>query len=309
MRKSALLAVLLLLPAAGRAAVAANGSTTLRRSLSSRAAAFGGALTGAGAGLDSFGVNPAGLAATARPQLQSTLTSGVIDDAFGFLGYAHPLKAGVVAAGFAYYDAGSVTLVDASGSRSVNAQRDFVGMGAWAMPLPGGFSAGVVGKVYDFSLAQTAHASGFAADAGARWVSPLPGLSLGAAVQNLGPGVKFESSSDPLPLVARAGAAWTYASAGGGSAMNYIRGTRLTVTGDAAKVRDEPEAFVTGGEFALDLSETASVALRLSYTFNQTADGLAFGVGLREGRFVFDYAMVTKRDLGNVQDLSLGVRF
>lgn len=308
MRKNALFAVLLLLPAAGRAAVAANGSTTLRRSLSSRAAAFGGALTGAGAGLDSLGVNPAGLAAASRPELQSTLTSGVIDDAFGFLGYAHPLKAGVAAAGLAYYDAGSVTLVDAAGSRSVNAQRDFVGMGAWSMPLPGGLSAGVLGKVYDFSLAQTAHASGFAADAGARWVTPLTGLSLGAAVQNLGPGVKFESSSDPLPLVARAGAAWTYASSGGAN-MTYIRGTRLTVTGDAAKVRDEPEAFVSGGEFALDLSESASVALRLSYTFNQTADGLAFGVGLREGRFVFDYAMVTKRDLGNVQDLSLGVRF
>lgn len=254
MRKAALAAFLLLLPAAGRAALASNGSTTLRRALSSRAAALGGAMTGLGAGLDSIGVNPAGLTGAARPELQSTLTSGVIDDVFGFLGYAHPLKAGVAAAGLAYYDAGSVTIVETGGaSRSVSAQRDFVGMGAWAMPLGAGFSVGALGKVYDFSLAQTAHARGFAADAGARWVTPVPGLSLGAAVQDLGPGVKFESDSDPLPLTARAGAAWTYYAPGGGGSMTYIHGTRLTFTADTAKVRDEQEAFATGGEFSLEL--------------------------------------------------------
>jgi hypothetical protein len=310
MKKLSLAAALLLAPASGRAALASNGALTLRRALSARAAALGEALTGAGAGLDSLGVNPAGLAAARRPELQSTLTSGVIDDVFGFVGCAHPLKTGVAAAGLAYYDAGSVTLVDSGGgSRSVSAQRDYVAMAAWAATLPGGFSAGFLGKGYEFSLAQTARAAGFAGDAGARWETPLPGLSLGVSLKNMGPGVKFESESDPLPLTARAGAAWTYATKGDGPAGDYLQGTRLILTADASKVRDEPEAFATGGEFALDVGDAASVALRVSYVFNQAADGLAFGVGLREGRFLFDYAMVTKKDLGNVQDLTLGMRF
>jgi hypothetical protein len=46
-----------------------------------------------------------------------------------------------------------------------------------------------------------------AADAGIVWRTPLSGLSLGSAIQNVGSDLKYEVEKEPLPQVARAGAA------------------------------------------------------------------------------------------------------
>ncbi|MFI5345197.1 MAG: PorV/PorQ family protein [Elusimicrobiota bacterium] len=292
------------------AGATSTGAPTLRRSLSSRSAAMGGAFSGVAGGLDSLDVNPAGAAALDRPQLLTTVTSGVADDTFGFFGYGHPFKAGTAVAGVSYYDAGTIGVVTPSGQgATVNAQRDYVGTGGWAMSLGDGFSAGALGKVYQFSLADV-RANGFAGDVGARWATPVKGVGLGAAAQNIGPGVKFESRTDPLPLTLRAGAAWSLDwGAPGDELMTYYSAMRLLLTGEGIKVRDERAVAATGAEFALDFGAATSVAIRTSYVFGGNADGVSFGVGVREGRFTGDYALVTKRDLGNVQNISLGVRF
>ncbi|MDE2143740.1 MAG: PorV/PorQ family protein [Elusimicrobia bacterium] len=310
MRRLALAAacVLALAPRA-RAAAASNGAATLRRALSSRSAALGGAFSGVAGGLDSLGVNPAGTASLDRPQLLTTVTSGVADDTFGFFGYGHPFKYGVAAAGFSYYDAGTIGVVTPSGpGATVNAQRDYVGTGGWAMGLGGGLSAGAVAKVYQFSLADV-RADGFAADAGARWATPVRGLSVGAAAQNLGPGVKFEAQSDPLPLTLRGGAAWSVDWGAADQNLTYYSALHALLTVEGIKVRDEGAVAASGAEFALDFGGDTSVSLRAAYVFGGNSDGVSFGVGVREGRFTGDYALVTKRDLGNVQNISLGVRF
>lgn len=124
----ALAAALLLAAPAARAASAATGAVVLRHAQSARAAALGGGLCAEDSGVEALGVNPAGAAGAARPELLSAFTSGVADDSYGFLGYAHPLKRGVAAAGLTYYDAGSVNVVSPSGaSRSVSAERDYAG--------------------------------------------------------------------------------------------------------------------------------------------------------------------------------------
>jgi hypothetical protein len=310
-RRALLAAALALAPAGARAALASNGGQTLRRLTSARAAALGGAFAAVDGGLDSFGVNPAGLAAVRKPEAQTTLTSGVLDDVFGFLGYAHPLAAGAAAAaGLSYYDAGSVEVVELNGnSRSVAAQRDYVGSVGGALPLAGGLSVGALGKAYDFTLAQSATARGFAGDAGVLWRSPVPGLSAGASLQNMGPGVKFEDQSDPLPLTARAGAAWTRESGAADREAANVAATRVTLTADAVKVRDERVSGAAGGEFAADFSSDLSVAVRAAWAFGRDSDGLSIGVGVREGRFVADYALVAKRDLGSTHAVTLGCRF
>ena len=304
-----LLPVVLLLPApAAKAASATAGAVILRHDQSARSAALGGGFCADDAGVDSFGGNPAGVAGAVRPELLSTFTSGVADDAFGFLGYAHPLKAGVVSAGLTYYDAGTVDVVSTDGaSRAVSAERDYAGSAGWAMPLLGGVTAGAGAKYYKFTLGQAASASGFAADFGAQWETPAPGLRVGAAVQNVGRAARYESASDPLPLTGRAGAYWAGKFALGNE--NSLTAGRAALGVDAVRVLGERVAPVVGGEFAVAFGPSTEVALRSSYTFNRAADGLAFGVGVREGRFTADYALVSKRDLGNVQDVSLRVRF
>ena len=311
MRKLASAALALALAVSAGAA----GSPTLQRSLSPRSAAMADAYAAVPGGLSSLSTNPAGLAAAKRPQLETTFTSGVLDDTFGFFGWAQPLPLGAAAAGLSYYDAGKVDLHFANGTVDTRtAERDFVGHLAWAVPLPGGFSAGATGKYYRFELAQAARAAGFAGDLGAQWKTPLKGLTFGAALQNAGPGVKFEQESDPLPLTTRGGASWAWSSGPGPAAadphsLSQLTGTRFLASAEAIKVRDEVLVGALGSELAMSFGADTDIALRAGWRLNSDAARLTIGVGMREGRFTLDYAMAEKRALGQTHYAGLGVRF
>ncbi len=308
MRRRLLLAVSLTLVLAAPAGAA--GSPTLRRSLSARSAAMADAYSAVAGGISSLATNPAGLAAARRPQLDTTFTSGVLNDSFGFLGWAQPLPLGTAAAGLSYYDAGKVDLHFTGGRHETRtAQLDFVGHLAWSLELPGGLSVGATGKHYRFELAQEARAAGFAGDAGAQWRTPVPGLSLGAAAQNLGPGVRFEQESDPLPLTTRGGASWSWKSAEAKELESYLTVTRFLASAEAIKTIDEAVIGALGSELAMDFGAETSIALRAGWRLNSDYARLTLGVGMREGRFTLDYAMAEKRALGQTHHVGFGVRF
>jgi hypothetical protein len=193
---------------------------------------------------------------------------------------------------------------------SVVAEEDYIGMLGWSMKLGGGLSAGVTARVFRFELAQQAAATGFAGDAGLQWASPLEGLTLGAAIQNAGAELKFEDAADPLPLTARAGAAYAYTWRPDPSiAGTYYTDMRFTATADAEQVRGETAFPAVGAEVAIDIG-SGSVALRGGWSFDpQLSSGLTFGAGLREGRFLLSYAQVSTGELGMVEDGSLTVKF
>ena len=297
--------------AATAAPAGALGSPTLRRALSVRSAALADAYAAVPGGLSSLGTNPAGLAAARKAQLDTTFESGVLDDTFGFFGWAQPLPLGTAAAGLSYYDAGKVNLQFANGTSDTRtAARDFVGHFAWGVPLPGGLSLGATAKFFRFELAQEARASGAAGDAGAQWKTPVPGLSLGAALQNFGPAVKFEQESDPLPLTTRGGASWSWTSVNAkpDDANSYLNATHVLATAELIKVRDEAATGAVGGELAMDFAAT-TIALRLGLRLNSDSNRLTFGLGVREGRFTLDYALSEKRTLGQTHHVGFGVRF
>ncbi len=303
-----LAAILLLSAGAAHGA----GSPTLRRQLSPRAAAMADAYAAVPGGLSSLSTNPAGLSGATRPQLDTTFTSGVLDDTFGFIGWGQPLRYGVGVAGLSYYDAGKVDLNFANGTaESRTAARDFIGHLAWAVPLPGGLSAGATAKFYRFELAQEARASGAAFDAGAQWKTPLRGLSVGASLANAGPGVKFEQETDPLPLTTRAGLSWAWASAPltKPGELTEVTGTTVLASLDAVKVRDEATVAALGAELGTDFGKTTTIALRAGFRFNSDAARLTLGIGMREGRFSLDYALAEKRTLGHTHHAGFGVRF
>jgi len=310
MRRPLLLAALCLACAGGAWATGSTGAVSLRRPVSARVVGLAETFAAAAGGASSMGSNPAGMAGADRPELESTFTSGVVDDAFGFIGYAHPTRLGVAAAGVAYYDAGDIELTFPNGSKETRtAQRDMVFQAGWARALGAGLSAGALAKFYRFELAQEARASGWAADAGLQWATPLPGLRLGAALQNLGQPVKFESESDPLPVTTRFGAAWTLSASPAARTDEYYSGTRLSFLVDGIKVQDEAAYPTAGGEFCLGVGDATELALRGGWIFNHASDGASFGAGVREGRFTVDYALAAKGVLGNVHHVSLAVRF
>lgn len=306
-----LLILALLAPGQAAAEGGRTAAPTLRRPLSARAVGLGEAFTGVEGGLASFGYNPAGLSAVKVPELTSTYTNGLIDDRFTFLGYAHPLSLLVVTAGLAYYNAGTIDLNLSNGVQEKrSAQVDLVGMGGLSVPLPAGFSAGAQLKFLRTELAGEARASAYALDAGALWKTPLKGLSLGASLLNAGPDVKFESEGDPLPLTARAGAAYNLDLLASGVTKDAsFAFSKILITADVVKVRTENAAISSGLEMVMDFTEHSVLALRFGYLFARELDSLTVGLGVREGRFTFDYAIGVMKRLQNVHHLSFGVRF
>jgi hypothetical protein len=304
----ALAAALALAPAA---AWAATGAPTLQRPFGARGLGMAQAFTAVPGGLESAGYNPAGLVDAKRPALTTNFTRGLIEDSFGYVGYAHPLKFIVLHAGALYYDAGTIDLNLSNGTRSkVKAAQDYVGMVGAAIPLPLGFSAGGIAKFYRFSLAEAATAKGYAADVGAQWRTPLPGLTLGAAVQNAGPDVKFEVEGDKLPLTSRAGAAYLLDL----ERMGLVKPptyaiTQFLFTAEVVKTRDA-DVFAAGGiELVFPFRPTGRASLRGGYVFNNEERRASFGIGLKEGRFLFDYAFGISRALENTQNFAVGIEF
>jgi hypothetical protein len=292
-----------------RAEPGATGAVTLARPLGARATAMADAFSAVAGGLDSLTFNPAGLSGQEIREVRTDYTRGIVDDSFSFLGYAQPLSRAVLATGAAYYDAGTITLNLSNGTHDkVKVQQDWIGLLGGAVDLGAGLSVGAVAKYYRLTLGQAASASGGALDAGALWRTPLRGLNFGASAQNAGPNVKFEQEGDPLPLTLRAGAALEIA----GPPPNdpaAIRFNHFLLTADVIKPRDDRPAAATGAEMRMSLGRASHGALRVGYVFNRDIDSLSLGIGLREGRFVFDYALGVKKSLSNAHHFSLGIRF
>ncbi|MDE2039401.1 MAG: PorV/PorQ family protein [Elusimicrobia bacterium] len=304
-----LTAALCALPALAAAEAGLTGGVTLSRPLGARAEAMGGAFSAVEGGLDSLTYNPAGLARLSRPELRFDYTHGIVDDSFGFLGYARRLSAFTLAGGAAYYDAGTIDLNLSDGTKGRRkAEQDWLGLLSAAVALPARLSAAATLKYYHFSLAQAASASGLAFDAGLRWATPLPGLSAGAALQNLGSAVKFEQQGDPLPRTERAGLAYSIGRRSPDPEQDADVGfDRFLLTGDVVSVLDQPLAAASGLEMRVPLGGSDYAALRFGYLFN-SSDSFSMGIGIREGRYVFDYALGLARALGSAHHFSIGLR-
>lgn len=305
-----LLAALLLSPGAALAAGGLTGAPTLRKPLGSRALAMGEAFAAAEGGLDSLGYNPAGLATQQKRELHLAHLRGVIDDKFSYAAYAQPLGRLRLAAGLAYYDAGTLHLNLTNGVQERRKlQQDFMGLFGAALPLAGGFSAGGVLRAYRLELAGAARASGASADVGAQWRAPfLDGLSFGGALQHLGPDVKFEQEGDPLPRTVRAGAAYALDAAPPTTSAVYAL-RRVLVTADMIHVREEAASAVAGLELDFIFAHPEHVILRVGHAFASPADGLAVGAGFREKRFRLDYGAGFKRALTSQHHITVGFSF
>lgn len=124
-------------------------------------------------------------------------------------------------------------------------------------------------------------------------------FTAGFAVQNLGPGVKFDSKRFDLPLTFKAGL----------SHRIYEKGLLLSM--DVSKPVDNYPSIALGLEHPLG----NKLFLRGGYRYRQhgnelgAASGLAAGIGFIYEQFGFDYAFSPSGDLGSTHRLSLAYRF
>lgn len=306
MKTLALAAVLLLTPSGLLLAALNSGASFLKIGTGARPAALGGAYTAIAGDVDAMYYNPGGLAHLSKRELGATHAQWLLGTRFDFIGFAQPTAHGIFGLG--------VTRLASGGQEGRDANRRATGGFAAAdtaytlsysrrLPDMRSSSAGANFKLLRSEIGGYS-AQTVAVDLGVqRRFSDKP-LSLGAAVLNIGRGMKFMEQRDQLPLTLSLGAA--YRIAGPLNAALDIR----------REIHDQRTDIGIGTEYAL----LPSFALRMGYASQYTGrsggssalgalGGLGAGLGISRKGYRADYTFTPFGDLGNVQRLSLGARF
>jgi hypothetical protein len=195
-----------------------------------------------------------------------------------------------------YLSYGSIPQTDAAGNDLGTYNPRDLALGAgWARSY-GPLSAGVSARYISSKIIDSA--STFALGAGAQYRASSE-LRLGAALDNLGPGLSFGGSSDPLPFAFRAGS-------------SYLLTPALFGELDLVFERDRSPSARLGFDWAVYAERETGVDLRAGYdTGAALVDGFggaSFGLGVRWSTWRFDYALAPRGELGLAHRLGIGYR-
>lgn len=298
------LVVLLALPAS---AWATETAAFLKIGVGARALAMGGAYTAVADGVGAVAWNPAGLAGLTKRELGATHTELTTDTRFDFVGFAQPVKHGVLAVAGTYLSQGRIQGRDVNGAPTggYSAADQSAALGFASKVLPD-LDLGASAKYIRSSIADASGQSA-ALDLGGRYVLNGfggPGVPvIGAAVQNLGPAMKFLDQSSQLPLTLTAGIGYRWP-AGSILALDY-----------KGRPYSRDSEFSVGAEYAV----LSNFALRAGYATAKPSagdqavlaalNGFSMGFGIKLRAYSLDYSFTPAGELGSVQTLSLGARF
>lgn len=297
MKTTTLLALLLALAPAARAAGAgADPFNFLFLDAGARPVALGGAYTALVDDADSLLYNPAGLAVARRHTatlMHNQHFEGITQE---YAAYASPWGWGLNLNSLNFGEATRTTYSQPTGAGLGKVAMNDLAFGAGYGREVLGVRAGV-GLKYIREFIAGVTASGYAADLGVQRDSALfPGLSVAAALQNLGPSVRFQRAKEKLPLNMRGGAAYRFTTFGSPSVAAL----------DVTKERSESALVAVGVEVAAG----GVLPLRVGFASrNQAGPGVTAGLGFRLGSVGVDYAFVPYGDLGMAHRLSVCVRW
>jgi hypothetical protein len=140
--------------------------------------------------------------------------------------------------------------------------------------------------------------AGFGVDIGAQYDTGLDGLSLGAAIANIGSGGTLRTEKTTLPALGRLGGAYRFAP---------MEDATVAFMGDLVSVFPDKQTFVNlGGEVRF----RQLVAVRGGYQLGSEGRGFSAGLGIAYGIVAVDYAYAPlSLDLGNTHTISVAVSF
>ncbi len=302
-----LLAALLVGLAPGRAFAASSqaGTTTagfLKLGAGARAEGLGGAFVAAADDASAVYWNPAALTSVENRSALFMHAPYVGAAFLDYAAYAERFGYGLSVGGaIEYFTPGSIDQTDAAGAglgglRPYDAALSV----AAAEALPHGFSIGGTIKAVESRIVNAA--STVAADFGVLSTGYLDGrFAWGAALSNVGPGLKLESERDPLPLTGRVGTA-------------YRPRPEALLALDAIVPRDNATYLAFGAEYRLVSGRRLTVAARaglntLTWSDVPGFNGVAFGLGVGSGPLTVDYAFLPMGLLGDTHRVSLSAKF
>ncbi|MBN1542459.1 PorV/PorQ family protein [candidate division KSB1 bacterium] len=175
--------------------------------------------------------------------------------------------------------------------------QDFTVGFAYATKIASRISVGIQAK-YLYEKIHIESADGFAVDFGLRAKAAVPGLALGAALQNLGKMDEMDKERIDLPKILRVGMHYAPKLELGGFYTEFVL--------DFVKIFEQDSHVHTGGQVQwADL-----FFLRAGYASGYEEKSWSAGLGIKWGPARLDYAYVPfSSDLGNAQQFSLTVLF
>ena len=300
MKRFLLLTLLIVTPAAARAAGPGAGSFDfLTLDLGPRQTAMGGAGVAVADDLMGSNQNPAALGRLWRQEVSFLHASWLQDVNYNYLGYAYPTQTrGTFAASLFSLDYGSIQGYNEAGAQTGSLSAgDKMATASYGREIASHLWAGGSLKYIQENL-NSVSAQTVGLDAGLLYAPPLDGLlagsSLGFSIKNLGPSAKFDQESSALPRTVTAGFA----------VRPFFEG--LTVAFDLSDSQAQPITEKLGFEYwAKNV-----LAFRAGYdTSYGIGNGLGVGFGIKVKDVQVDYAFAALGDLGSTNHVSLTFRF
>ncbi|MBI4655546.1 MAG: PorV/PorQ family protein [Elusimicrobia bacterium] len=282
-----------------------TGANFLKIGVGAKAVGMGSAYTAVADDPTAIYWNPAGLSRLSKRELGIMHSEWLLGTKYDFMGYAHPVPWGTVGLGITRLSAseleGRSSAREATGRFSAAGTAYIIG---FSMPLSCHSGLGVNIKYLTSQLSSDS-ASTFAIDLGTIHKLEDKPVSLGMSLQNIGPGMKFISQRDPLPLSLVVGGAYQ---------MSGLFGMVLDLK---YELYDRKLSVGIGTEYTI-LSVLFLRAGYVSYVAQAVGEqriassflsGLGGGFGLKLGNYTADYVFMPFGDLGNIQKVSLGAKF
>lgn len=262
------------------AALAANPGDTglafLKIGVGARATAMGEAYVAVAQDPTAMYWNPAGIANSPDLEFHASHNEWISDVRYEYVGAVQGMRGHAIGVHFALLHMGDLEGRDANGQFTETFHAyDFAAGITYGRRIMRQVEVGITGnflheKIEDYG------ATGFAADLGIRYRTPIRGLTLAATATNLGPSMKFEQDSFTLPASGRIGAAYR--------SRALLSGFIL-----ASDVRFPNDGDVRG-HVGAELWVADAIALRggAKLNYDEELGTVGFGVKFRE--YEFDYA-------------------
>jgi len=284
-----MISLTMMLLAASNAAFGAgeSGDQFLKIGVGAKACAMAGAFTAVADDPTASYWNPSGLSQADRTEVTFMHNFWLVDMNFQYLAIAVPSKFGNWGVSATYSSSGDIPKYD-----------DFQRIGdysAYDAAIDLAYS-NTVGRDFHFGVSlkgiqqkiEEEDANGFAGGAGILYRLPMiNGMRLGAAIQNVGPKIKFIEEGDPLPLVIKGG-------------ISYQVGSVL-LAGDIIKYNDSKLRRAFGGEITL----FEVLSLRGGY---DTRKMYSLGTGMDWRNLSFGYAFQSFKEVDISHRISLGLK-
>ncbi|MDP8209485.1 MAG: PorV/PorQ family protein [Candidatus Stygibacter australis] len=269
-------------------AVGETGAQFLKIGVGAKACAMGKAFAGIADDPSAIYWNPAGLTQITSVEILGMQNFWLLDMSYQYLAIILPTRKGVWGTAISYSSSGNIPKYENFQNIGEYSAFDAAGTISYSLKLFHRLSSGL-GVKYIYQKIEEETAEGYAIDIGLYYDSLiLEGFNVGVVVQNLGKGIEFIKSADPLPRNIKCGFGYKY--------------KFITLGVDVNVPRDTDVYYNAGGELLI----RKTLAIRGGY---DTSSTYSAGIGLKVGSFDIDYSYIPYKGIDDTHQISVNLKF